>query len=205
MKILITGFEPFGEAAQNASMEIVKQLPTAIGDTEIETAILPVVFGTCVEQLLKTIENVKPDAVLCLGMAGGYPGMAIERYAFNLMNNVGRPDNGGNIYDNALIEAVGPAAYAARLPIHEIKARMLKAEVPSYLGDAIGAYVCNNLMYGLLHYIESQAPELLGGFIHVPYFTEQVLDRPKTPSLPLEKMVRGIECAVEALAACAKS
>jgi len=196
MKVLVTGFEPFGESDQNASMEIAKKLPKIIGGAEIEVCILPVIYGTCVELLVEEIEASHPDAVVCLGLAGGYTGIAVERYAFNLMNGSGRPDNSGVIREEVLIEADGPAAYASKLPIHEMVAAMRAGGVPAYINDVIGSYVCNNLMYGLLHYSHTQQQPILGGFIHVPFFTEQVIQRTKTASLPLDVMTRGIELAI---------
>jgi pyroglutamyl-peptidase len=55
-------------------------------------------------------------------------------------------------------------------------------------------------MYGLLHYLEKEKRPIKGGFIHLPFFTEQVLDKHKTPSLTLDQITRGVVLALETLA-----
>ena len=38
-----------------------------------------------------------------------------------------------------------------------------------------------------------------GGFMHVPFLHEQALNRPNTPSLSKEDIVKGIEAAITAI------
>ena len=73
-----------------------------------------------------------------------------------------------------------------------------QAGVPAQVSNTAGAYVCNHLMYGLLYHIHKRFPQTRGGFIHVPYLTEQVVDKPNTPSLSLEQMLRAVCAALEA-------
>ena len=63
-----------------------------------------------------------------------------------------------------------------------------------------GSYVCNYLMYTLLYLIDKKYPNIRGGFIHVPYAMEQVVNKPLgTPSMDLHQIARGLEKAVEAV------
>ena len=74
------------------------------------------------------------------------------------------------------------------------------AGIPSALSYTAGSYVCNYLMYTLLYLIDKKYPNIRGGFIHVPYAMEQVVNKPLgTPSMDLHQIARGLEKAVEAV------
>ena len=74
------------------------------------------------------------------------------------------------------------------------------AGIPSALSYTAGSYVCNYLMYTLLYLIDRKYPNIRGGFIHVPYAMEQVVNKPLgTPSMDLHQIARGLEKAVEAV------
>ena len=53
-------------------------------------------------------------------------------------------------------------------------------------------------MYGLLYMIENDYPGMRGGFIHVPFTPQQVLERKNSPSMSLEDITKAIEYAIEA-------
>ena len=71
MKILITGFEPFGGESVNPSWEAVKLLPDTIDGHTVVKKLLPCVFVKAGDVLDAEIEREKPDFVLCVGQAGG--------------------------------------------------------------------------------------------------------------------------------------
>ena len=54
-------------------------------------------------------------------------------------------------------------------------------------------------MYGVLYHIAKSFPGMKGGFMHVPFLHEQVMNRPGTASLSKADIVRGIEAALEAI------
>ena len=63
------------------------------------------------------------------------------------------------------------------------------AGIPSALSYTAGSYVCNYLMYTLLYLIDKKYPNIRGGFIHVPYAMEQVVNKPLgTPSMDLHQI-----------------
>jgi len=143
--------------------------------------------------LKQAIEQEKPDAVICVGQAGGRSVLTPERVAINL-KEAGAPDNAGVSYAGEPIDAEGPAAYFATIPVKEIVEGMRKAGVPAALSYSAGAYVCNNTMYHLLHILAKEYPHIRGGFIHVPYECNQVLERGMA-SLPLAMIAKGLEAA----------
>lgn len=81
MKILITGFDPFGGESVNPAYEAVKLLPDEIGGAQIVKREVPTVFGKSGTVLEEAILTEQPDAVICVGQAGGRSGICVEKTA----------------------------------------------------------------------------------------------------------------------------
>ncbi|WP_062309203.1 pyroglutamyl-peptidase I [Alicyclobacillus sendaiensis] len=195
--ILITGFEPFQGEALNPSWEVARSLA---GETvgvhyRIIARRLPTVYGRAGEELVSAIREVKPRAVVCLGEAGGRTHVTPERIAINIMD-ARIPDNAGHRPIDEPIAPEGPAAYFSTLPIRAMVEAMRVAGVPAHISNTAGTFVCNDTFYRLMHFIAEHEPGLIGGFIHVPYMTEQALDK-QAPSLPLATLVTGIRTALD--------
>ena len=198
MKILLTAFEPFGGDSVNPAQEAVAQVAGEISGAQIVKIDVPVVFGKAIETVRAAMEQEQPDAVLCIGQAGGRFGLTPERVAINVDD--GRiPDNEGNQPVDQPIFADGAPAYFATLPVKAIVSAIKDAGLPASLSNTAGTYVCNHLMYGVLYHINKSYPAMRGGFMHVPFLHEQVIARPNTPSLSKEDIVRGIEAAIRAI------
>ena len=76
-----------------------------------------------------------------------------------------------------------------------------KAGLPAQISNTAGTYVCNCLLYTLLHTAAVEYPGMPGGFIHVPYALEQLPGKPEgTPGLALQQITQGLSCAIEAIA-----
>lgn len=197
MKVLVTGFEPFGGEKINPSLESVKMLPETIAGADIIKASIPVVFGKSIEKLDELIEKERPQVVICVGQAGGRFELSVERVAINI-DDARIPDNAGNQPVDEKIFEDGEAAYFATLPIKAMVEEMRAGSVPSAVSNTAGTYVCNNIMYGLLYLAHKKYPGLKGGFIHVPFIPEQVIARTNTPYMSLEQISKGVELAVKA-------
>ncbi len=199
MKILLTGFEPFGGETINPSFEAIKQLPDCIGSAEIIKVQLPVSFESSGPVLTEALETYQPDAVICVGQAGGYSGIAVERVAVNLRDATAA-DNCGIAPEDQPVIAGGPDAYFSSLPVKEITAALKHHGIPAFVSNSAGTYVCNNVMYTLLHLIRSRNLPIQGGFIHVPYSMEQAAHKTSSvPSMALEHMTKGLELAIDVL------
>lgn len=199
MKILLTAFEPFGGESVNPAMEAVKLVRDEISGAVIVKRYIPVVFGKSIAAVLTAMEEERPDAVVCVGQAGGREGVTPERVAINV-DDARIPDNEGNRPIDAPVYADGENAYFASIPVKAIVRRIQEAGIPSSLSNSAGTYVCNHLMYGVLYNIERSFPGMRGGFIHVPYIPEQVAERPGVPSMPLSDIVTALEAALAAIA-----
>ena len=84
MKVLITGFDPFGGEDINPALEAVKLLPQNISGAEIIKLEIPTVFIKSLEKIEEAIVKHNPDIVISVGQAGGRFGVTPERVAINL-------------------------------------------------------------------------------------------------------------------------
>lgn len=193
-KLLITGFDPFGGATVNPAREAVMALPDSVGDWSLTKLEIPTVFGLAAETVLAAAEALEPDAILCVGQAGGRKAITPEVVAINL-REASIPDNLGYTPQNQPVIAHAPAAYFATLPVREIVAAVQAAGVPCALSYSAGAFVCNDLLYTLLHHYDKT--DVRVGFIHIPYLPEQAGEG--VASLPLEDAVRGLTAAIQTL------
>ena len=195
--ILVTGIEPFGGEATNPSWEICERLPREIAGARVETCLVPCVFRRAIEVAADAIERCRPVIVLCLGQAGGRSVLGVERVAINV-DDARIPDNDGQEPIDEPVAPDGPAAHFATLPVKAMVHAMRKAGAPAEVSNSAGTFVCNHLMYGVLHFIEARGFATRAGFVHVPYADEQVTDRPPVASMALATMVKGIEAALHA-------
>lgn len=194
MKILVTAFEPFGGEKINPAQEAVRQMRAPEGAELVKLAV-PTAFRTCVETVRAAMRREAPDAVLCVGQAGGRSGLTVERVAVN-MDDAAIPDNEGERPVDVPVVAGGPAAYFATLPVKEIVAAIREGGLPAAVSNTAGTFVCNHLMYGMLHGAACEFPSTRGGFLHVPFLPGQAASRADTPSMSLADIVRGLEIAV---------
>lgn len=191
-KLLICGFMPFGGESINPSWEAVDRLPAEIGGYTLTKLRIPVVFGEAYREVLDMAEEISPDAILCIGQAGGRGGITPELVGINL-RYAKIPDNKGNQPMDEPVVTGGNVAYFSTLPVRKMVEAIKAAGLPSELSYSAGAYVCNDLLYSLLRRFEGTETRV--AFIHVPYIPEQE----KAPSFPLSDIVRGLAIAVEHL------
>ena len=194
-KILITGFDPFGGEPINPAQEAIKRLPANLCGMEIITCQIPTVFNESIKTLTAAIEKEAPDAVLCVGQAGGRPNITVERVAINC-DDASIKDNGGNQPIDAPVAPGGPAAYFSTLPIKAMVRDMLAAGIPAAESNSAGTFVCNHLMYGTLHHAATCRPYMKAGFVHIPYLPQQTVN---SPSMSVENVVAGLMCMVQTI------
>lgn len=197
MKVLVTGFEPFGGEKMNPSFEAVKRMKDHIAGATLYKMEIPTVFGKAAEVLDETIAHVKPDLVVCVGQAGGRFQVTIERVAINLAD-ARRADNEGNCPVDCPISESGPAAYFSNLPVKAMVEGIREEGIPAELSLSAGAFVCNSVFYSLMDLISHKYSTIQGGFIHVPYTVNQVVGKPaNTPSMAMEIITNALEIAVK--------
>lgn len=189
-KLLITGFEPFGEEKINPSWEALKLLPDNIAGYEIHKLLLPVVFGDAAQIVIDEADKIQPDVIISIGQAGGRDAITPELVGINLRNAT-ITDNSGNQPSDEAIIIGGADAHFSTLPVRKIADMINEKGIPSKVSYSAGAYVCNDVLYTLLaHY---KGTEVLVGFIHVPYCSEQN----KEPYMSLDDIAKAITIAIE--------
>jgi pyroglutamyl-peptidase len=203
MKILLTGFVPFGKLKINPSEEVVKRLrETKIPGVELVTSILAVHPKEAPEKLLQVFEESKPEAVLLLGESGGYTAPTIERVFVNILEYPAEFGDGVAVLDQAL-DPEGPTAFLTTLPIREIQDRVLKAGLPVRLSLSAGTYICNQVGYVILRAIHRRNLQVQCGLIHLPFLPSQAATLASVgayPSVSLDTHCQVISLALEAIA-----
>jgi pyroglutamyl-peptidase len=135
--------------------------------------------------------------VILLGQAGGRAAMSVERVAINV-DDARIADNAGWQPVDEPVAPAGPAAYFATVPIKAMVLAMRDADVPAAVSNSAGTFVCNHLLYGVLHFLAASGRRTRAGFIHVPWLESQAVARPAEPAMALATMVRGVEAAIAA-------
>lgn len=192
-KLLITGFDPFGGESINPAWEAVRFLPDVIRNFELVKLEIPTVFGAAAQVVIDKAEEIHPDAIISVGQAGGRAAVTPEMVGINL-RYASIPDNMGALPCDIPIAEGGPAAYFSTLPVRAMAKAICDAGLPGAVSYSAGSFVCNDVLYSLLHHFDEAA--VRAGFIHVPFLPEQTVDK---PSLPLEQTAAALRAAIEAI------
>lgn len=190
-QLLITGFEPFGGETVNPSWEAVRLLPEELGGCKLTKLQIPTVFSRAAGTVLEAARTLQPDVILCIGQAGGRSGVTPEVVGINL-REARIPDNAGNQPENVPVVPDAPAAYFSTVPVRAMVGAIRDAGVPAALSYSAGAFVCNDVLFSLLHAYDGTQTKV--GFVHVPFLPEQAKEN--APSLPLADIVRALTAAI---------
>ena len=191
MHVLLSGFEPFGGRGINTSEQLVQRVTaTEIPGVRVTPIILPVRWDDGAARLLDAIGELTPDVVLCLGESGVADRLLIERQAVNATNNM--RDNADAVASDGPIHADAPEVYSTSLPHDSLVAAIESAGCPAATSDNMGRYLCNHVMFAVLHEHSRAGRPDLAGFIHVPALTDGQDDQ-------LERFTRGLQAAINSL------
>ena len=198
MRLLLTGFEPFGGEEVNPSWEVANAVAgEAPPGVDVELLRLPVRGRISFARLIPAFEAGEFDAWLGLGEAGGRTHLSVERLGVNLL--IDRAADGSALPEETLVED-GPAGHFARLPVNDLAAAIQSAGVPAQVSRSAGEYICNETLFVMMHHLERRAAEgaAPAGFLHLPYLPSQTVGKPAgTPSMALESQARGVAVAIE--------
>jgi pyroglutamyl-peptidase len=201
MRILLTGFEPFGGQGLNPSWEVARALHgLTLEGAQITSVQLPCVFAQALPALQQALAQHTPDIVLALGQAEGRCDFSLERVAINVQD-ARIPDNAGQQPIDVPVIKGGPAAYFSTLPIKSLVAGLKAAGFPASVSQTAGTFVCNQVFYGLQHALAGQGVH--SGFMHLPLLPEQAAHwpGPSLPSWPVALQVAGVRQALALLVA----
>ncbi|GBF12151.1 pyroglutamyl-peptidase I [Tepidibacillus sp. HK-1] len=197
-KLLLTGFEPFLDNPINPTEEIVKELKgKVINQYLVIEQVLPVDFAEAAKVLFRVFDKERPDVVISLGLAAGRNRITPERIAINC--NDGAADNKGVIMQDQPIEQEGPAAYFSTLPIRRIVDTLVAEGYPAEISNSAGTYLCNHVMYSMLHKIAKEGLSTRSGFVHVTASHDLALKNRSLPSWHQHDLVKAIELIINVL------
>ena len=200
MKLLITGFEPFGQEAINPSQAVLELLPKQLEETRLCFLTLPVAFGTALPLIEEAIRHEKPDVVLSLGQAGGRAKISLERVGINL-DDARIADNEGYQPIDVSICPQGPDAYFSNLPLKAMLKALHQQAIPAEISNTAGTFVCNHVLYGVRAFCAQSYPTIRSGFVHLPYLPEQAVHHSAAASMSLAMMRLAVLTMIEAIEA----
>jgi pyroglutamyl-peptidase len=201
--VLLTGFAPFGPHLVNPSELLVRSFEGhVVGGRTVAVRVLPVETRTVRDAIEAALREVQPEFVLGVGVAAGRASLALERAALNVLD-FEIADVSGAMRKNEPVQPGGPDARLTTLPLSEIVAAWAAAGVPGYVSNSAGTYLCNQWLYETLALTADASPPVPAGFLHVPVLPAQALamGAERTPSMTLELMRKGLETALETIAA----
>ena len=190
MRVLLTGFEPFGGSYINSSWETAYQIgQLTINGVDMEVAQLPVSFVSSGKLIRKLLQTHKPDALVMLGQRGKGQKIDIERLAVNMMDSA-NPDNDGFHPQEQPIINDGISAYFSNVPVKALKDALLKMNIPSKVSNSAGLYVCNCTYYHALSEIFESELQTKAVFVHLPKLSED---------FNIELLVESVKKIIEAI------
>ncbi|MDO5022529.1 MAG: pyroglutamyl-peptidase I [Eubacteriales bacterium] len=194
MEILITAFEAFLEDSINASQKVLEKIQDYDFGFNVHTRLLPVEFKASHIILKQALDDIRPQAVICLGQAKGRAAITIERIAINIDDSTYQDNAGFTPLDETIFED-GENAYFSSLPIKNYVETLRKKGIPASVSNTAGTYVCNHVFYSLMYYIDKFYKNTLGGFIHLPALPAQAKDKANIPTMALEMQFEALkEC-----------
>jgi pyroglutamyl-peptidase len=198
--VLVTGFEPFGAHAANPSEQVAKAVDgRQVGGRAVRGVVLPVEHGRARAAMAAWLEEVRPAAVVHLGLADGRARIALERVAVNVME-YSIPDNAGYRAAGEPCAPDGPAAYFSTLPLEAMLAALLAAGIPAYVSNTAGTYLCNHTLYSTLHAVRDLPARPGVGFVHLPLLPAMVAAAgTDQPSMDLAVMLRALEIILDTI------
>jgi pyroglutamyl-peptidase len=201
VRILVTGFEPFGGQSLNPSWEVARALHgLQLQGAQVVAVQLPCVFAQALPALQNALAQHTPDIVLALGQAEGRCDLSVERIAINVMD-ARIPDNAGAQPIDVPVIAGGPASYFSTLPIKSLVAGLRASGFPASVSQTAGTFVCNQVFYALQHTLAGQGVH--SGFVHLPLLPEQAAHwpGPSLPSWPVSLQLAAVKQALDLLVA----
>lgn len=201
MKVLVSGFEPYGEMTVNPTQKLAEEAAGFdIEGVEVSSVLLPVNYDECVERLVEEIERVSPDVVISCGLYPGRTAVTPERVGLNVKDTMADDpiaDNRGRRPVDEPINPEGPDALFSMLPYRRIVEALRAAGIPAFVSNTAGTYICNNTLYGVLDHVRRNDLPIVAGFVHFPASTEMAVEDPSMPSLPMEMMVEALRRILE--------
>ncbi|MCA8914578.1 MAG: hypothetical protein KDB90_04130 [Planctomycetes bacterium] len=180
-RVLLSGFEPFGDFATNPSWDaLVYARDEGMFETGVRLALIPVTYQGAFEAFEKAVVEYEPHAAISFGVYGS----AGESGSFREGKNIGdkpaklyieatarnrdgakRADNSGRVQGAEEIVPGAPATLPATFPAELLQQSLQEGGYQAELSHDAGGYLCNHLFYRAAHLF---GEGFAYGFVHVP-------------------------------------
>lgn len=198
MKILITGFEPFGSNEENSSWVVANKVATQnTFGIDIALELMPVSFRSVAKTLRTAVTRHNPDLLIMLGQAGSSDKVRLERIAINMMD-ARNADNDGFIPDEEPINTETPVALFTNTDIKQLYNAIVEQSIPVKISNSCGLYVCNRIYYEALM-LCNEINKMKAIFVHLPLYDGQRDANENQHTLPLDKMEKAINVIINKL------
>lgn len=198
MKILITGFEPFGSNDENSSWVVANKVATQnTFGIDIALELMPVSFRSVAKTLRTAVTRHNPDLLIMLGQAGSSDKVRLERIAINMMD-ARNADNDGFIPDEEPINTETPVELFTNTDIKQLYNAIVEQSIPVKISNSCGLYVCNRIYYEALM-LCNEINKMKAIFVHLPLYDGQRDANENQHKLPLDKMEKAINIIINKL------
>lgn len=198
MKILITGFEPFGSNNENSSWVVANKVATQnTFGIDIALELMPVSFRSVAKTLRTAVMRHNPDLLIMLGQAGSSDKVRLERIAINMMD-ARNADNDGFIPDEEPINTETPVALFTNTDIKQLYNAIVEQSIPVKISNSCGLYVCNRIYYEALM-LCNEINKMKAIFVHLPLYDGQRDAKENQHTLSLDKMEKAINVIINKL------
>lgn len=182
--VLVTGFEAFGGMGHNPSWDVASEVAARAaagtltaqrsqrhpGQMQVQALRLPVSYSRAGDTLSAAIDAAEyrpPDVVIALGLAAGTQTVRLERLGVNLRDARIRDNDDAQPRDEPVVPG-GEGALFSTLRLKAAQQRIAAAGIPVGLSLSAGSFVCNDVLYTLLHHLRARALAASAGFVHLP-------------------------------------
>lgn len=197
--ILITGFEPFGGEAVNASWEAAKRLDGwRLGELAAVARLLPCAYDASVAAFIDAFETLRPDAVMMTGQAARRSVVSVERFARN-WDDAAVLDNHGVKRSEVKIASGAPDRLEAQAPLKAIADAIREKGIRARVSRNAGSFVCNHLYFEALQYLKARNRTTPAVFLHLPATPEQTPPTASATRLSTADAAEALRAAAAAL------
>ena len=192
MRVLLTGFEPFGKCKENSSWAVAEKVAACgVCNANVMARRLPVSFAGVAKALRDAVEECSPDVVVMLGQSANIDYVKLERIAINMMDSA-LADNDGCTADEEPISMDGEAAMFTNVDVKLLCKALIKENIKAKVSNSAGLYVCNRLYYEAL-LVCKENPGMKALFVHLPLYEGQLSAVNEKICMPLGDMVMAIQ------------
>ncbi len=173
---LVTGFDPFNNSYRNPSAELANAMPSCLNlkksslKVSISSMVLPSAgkkAWTILKAAIDELPSKKPSIIILLGQAANRKVIGLERFALNF-RDYRIKDNAGQMYIAEAIDKTAPEAIRNKAPIELALKHLLKKGLPIEASNYAGTFVCNEVYFRALHYVNQLKLPYMVYFVHVP-------------------------------------